>query len=134
MNGAGMRWNENGGSRYVLNKKESEVMNAVFLACETDGLCLISPNELMTLLPPRRKYTEESLDKILHELALDDYFQLLSTQKKGEKTYVISLHASGLAFRRNSSQQRRAMLSKFAWAVASAVIAFVVGLLLKRIF
>ena len=117
-----------------MNKKESEVMKAVCLACETDGLCLISPNELMALLPPRRKYTEESLDKILHELALDDYFGLLSTQKKGEKTYVISLHASGLAFRRNSSQQRRAMLSKFAWAVASAVIAFVVGLLLKRIF
>ena len=118
----------------MLNKKESEVMNAVFSACEGDGLCLISPKELLALLPPRKKYTEEALDKILHELALDDYFQLLSTQKRGEKTYVISLHASGLAFRRNSSKQRRTAMSKIAWAIASAVIAFLVGLLLKNIF
>ena len=118
----------------MLNKKENEVMSAVFSACEGDGLCLISPKELLALLPAKRKYTEETLDNILHELALDDYFQLLSTQKKGEKTYVISLHASGLAFKRNSSQERRTAIFKIAWAVASAVIAFLVGLLLKEIF
>ena len=118
----------------MLNKKENEVMNAVFSACEGEGLCLISPKELLALLPPRRKYTEEIVDKILQELAMDDYFQLLSTQKKGEKTYVISLHASGLAYRRNAIGERRALFSKLLWAVASAIIAFFVGLILRRIF
>lgn len=109
-------------------------MNAVFSVCEVDGLCLISPKELLALLPPRRKYSEESLENILHELALDDYFQLMSTQKNGEKTYVISLHASGLAFKRSASQHKREFVTKLLWAVASAIIAFLVGVLLKRIF
>lgn len=119
---------------YVLNKKETEVMNAVFCVCESDGLCLISPQELLSMLPPRRKYTEETLDAILRELALDDYFQLLSTQRKGEKTYVISLHTSGLAFKRNSSQRKREIATKLVWAVLSAIVAFFVGVLLKYIF
>ena len=118
----------------MLNKKENEVMSAVFSICETDGVCLVSPKELLAMLPSRRKYTEETLDGILHELALDDYFQLLSTQRKGEKTYVIALHASGLAFKRSSSQQKRETVKKLFWAVLSAVIAFFVGLMLKRIF
>ena len=118
----------------MLNKRETEVMNAVFSVCESDGLCLISPKELLSMLPTRRKYTEEALDEILHELALDDYFQLLSTQRKGEKTYVISLHASGLAFKRSSSQHKREAATKLAWAVLSAIVAFLVGVLLKRVF
>ena len=118
----------------MLNKKEYEVMTAVFFACETDGLCLISPKELLARLPKRKIYTEETLDCILRELALDDYFQLLSTQKNGETTYVISLHASGLAFKRTASQKKRETAGKLVWAVVSAVIAFLVGVMLKKIF
>ena len=118
----------------MLNKRESEVMNAVYTVCHEEGICLISPSELLSLLPARKQYTEEQLDKILSALALDDYFQLLSTQKKGEKTYVISLHASGLAYKRNAIGERRALFSKLLWAVASAIIAFFVGLILRRIF
>ena len=118
----------------MLNKRESEVMNAVYTVCHEEGICLISPSELLSLLPARKQYTEEQLDKILSALALDDYFQLLSSERKGEKMYVISLHASGYAFKRYSLQQKRDLFLKIGWAVASAVIAFLVGWLLKRIF
>jgi len=118
----------------MLNKRESEVMEAVYSHCHSEGICLISPAELLSMLPTRKKYTEIQLEKILDALALDDYFQLLSSERKGEKTYVISLHPTGYAFKRNSLQQKRALISKLAWAIASAVIAFVVGWLLKRIF
>ena len=118
----------------MLNKRESEVMNAVYTVCHEEGICLISPSELLSLLPARKQYTEEQLDKILSALALDDYFQLLSSERKGEKMYVISLHASGYAYKRCSLQQKRDSVLKIGWAVASAVIAFLVGWLLKRIF
>ena len=118
----------------MLNKRESEVMGAVYALCESKGICLISPAELLTLLPVRKKYTEEQVEKILSALALDDYFELLSSERKGEKMYVISLHASGYAYKRCELQRRRDLLFKISWAVLSATIAFLVGWVLKMIF
>ncbi len=118
----------------MLNKRESEVMNAVYALCHEKGVCLISPAELMDLLPVRKKYTEEMLEETLRQLALDDYFELLSSDRKGEKMYVISMRTKGHAYKRCSLQQKRDVAVKMLLAVASAVVAFVVGLILKRIF
>ena len=118
----------------MLNKRESEVMNAIYSLCCEKGICLISPDELLAMLPTRKKYNEEQIEKILSELALDNYFELLSSERKGEKTYVISLRANGYAFKRCSVQQRRDFAVKLGWAITSAVIAFLVGWVLKWIF
>lgn len=118
----------------MLNKQESEVMNAVYLLCHTQPLCLLSPAEILSALPPRKKYSEEKLEEILNALALDDYFELLSSERKGEKMYVISLRASGHAYKRSALQHRRDITLKLCWAITSAVIAFMVGWLLKKIF
>ena len=118
----------------MLNKREYEVMNAVYSLAHEKGICLLSPAELIALLPSHKKYTEEQVEGILGELALDDYFELLSSERKGEKMYVISLRANGYAFKRGYVQMRRDAAVKIFWAVASAVVAFLVGLILKRIF
>ena len=118
----------------MLNKQESEVMSAVYSLCVGKGVCLISPTELLSMLPQKRKYTEEKLEKILDALSLDDYFELLSSERKGEKMYVISLRNNGFAFQRVHTQMKRDAALKIVWAVASAVIAFLVGLILKWIF
>ena len=118
----------------MLNKRENEVMNAVYTLCHEKGVCLISPAELLALLPVRKYYTEEKLEELLSQLALDDYFELLSSERKGEKMYVLSLRTKGQAYRRCSLQQRRDVAAKMLLAVVSAVVAFVVGLILKRIF
>ena len=118
----------------MLNRRETEVMSAVYTLAHEKGICLISPAELLSLLPPRKKYTEEQVEGILNELALDNYFELLSSDRKGEKMYVISLRGNGYAFKRGYVQMRRDAALKIFWAVASAVVAFLVGLVLKRIF
>ncbi len=118
----------------MLSRREAEVMNAVYTLCHEKGVCLIAPSELLSILPPRKKFTEEQLDRILAELSLDDYFELLSSDRKGEKMYVISLRTNGYAFKRYAAQARRDAAVKIFWAVASAVVAFLVGLVLKRIF
>ncbi len=118
----------------MLNKRENEVMNAVYTLCHEKGVCLISPTELIDILPLRKKYTEEGLEEVLHQLALDDYFDLLFSERKGEKMYVLSLRTKGQAYKRCSLQQKRDVAVKMLLAVASAVVAFVVGLILKRIF
>ena len=118
----------------MLNRRETEVMNAVYALCHEKGVCLISPAELLALLPPRKRWTEEWLEGVLNELALDEYFELLSSERKGEKMYVISLRANGYAFKRCFAQMKRDFAVKMLWAVASAVVAFLVGLILTRIF
>ena len=118
----------------MLNRRENEVMNAVYSLCHEKGVCLISPAELLAILSVRKKYTEERLEDVLHQLALDDYFELLSSERKGEKMYVISLRTKGYAYKRCSLQQKRDIAVKLLWVVTSAVVAFLVGLLLRRIF
>ena len=118
----------------MLTRKEFEIMGAVYSLCRDKGVCLISPAEILALLSPRRKYTEEDLENTLNELALDNYFELLSSERKGEKMYVISLKTNGYAFKRSFAQMRRDAALKIFWAVTSAVVAFLVGLILKRIF
>ncbi len=109
-------------------------MNVIFSLCHEKGVGLISPAEILDMLPQKRRYDEARLEEILNELALDNYFELLSSERKGEKMYVISLRANGYAFRRGYVQMRRNALLKIFWAAVSAVIAFAVGVLLKRIF
>ncbi len=118
----------------MLNRQEMEVMNEVYSLCHEKGVCVISPAELLAMLPPRKQYTEEGLENILSELSLDGYFELLSSERKGEKMYVISLRSSGYAFKRYFAQMRRDGMVKLFWAVTSAVVAFLVGIILKRIF
>ncbi len=118
----------------MLNRREREVMNAVYTLCYEKGVCLIAPSELLSILPRYRKYSEESLEAILQALSMDDYFEMLSSERKGEKMYVISLRASGIAFKRHFAQVRRDAVVKILWAAASASVAFLVGWVLKRIF
>ncbi|MBQ7830761.1 MAG: hypothetical protein IJ393_01660 [Clostridia bacterium] len=118
----------------MLNRRENEVMNAIYALCHEKGVCLISPDELLDLLPAKKRYTEAQLEKILEELSLDNYFELLSSERKGEKMYVISLRANGFAYKRYYVQMRRDVAVKLFWAITSAVVAFAVGLFLKWIF
>jgi hypothetical protein len=118
----------------MLNKRENEIMNKVYELCHEKGVCLVSPAEILALLPLRRNYTEEQVENILNELALDDYFELLLSERKGEKMYVISLRANGYAYKRCYAQKRRDAVAKMLWAVTSAIVAFLVGVILRRIF
>ena len=106
----------------------------MFSLCSEKGNCLVSPKEILKILPAREKCTEEKLEKILRALELDGYFELLTTDRKGEKMYVISLRANGFAYKRESAKQKRDICFKLFWAAVSAVIAFLVGAFLRRVF
>ena len=91
----------------MLNRNENEVMSAVFSLCDgTDG-CLVSPLDILSILPAKRKYSVEKIDGILHDLKCDGYFDLITSERKGEKMYVISLKDSGYAYKRSAKQRQR---------------------------
>ena len=118
----------------MLTKRESKVMETVYSLCDERGICLVSQTELLSLLPEKENFTDELLYKILSALELDDYFSLLTSMRKGEKMYVITLHTVGFAFKRTHTQLKRDLALKLGWAITSAVIAFLVGMILKLIF
>ena len=57
----------------MLNRRESEVMQAVYSLCREDGRCLVAPADLLKLLPKKEKCTEEKLEKIFKAIEMDDY-------------------------------------------------------------
>ena len=74
------------------------------------------------------------MEAILRSLELDDYFDLIESDRKGERMFVITLHANGLAYKRTSQQMKRSIAFKIALSVAGAVVTFVVGRILVGIF
>ncbi len=118
----------------MLNRRESEIMRAVYGLCEGKESCLVSVYEILSMLPGRRGYTAEAVEEILHSLELDDYFDLVSSERKGERMYVITLHRNGEAYRRDAQQMRRGIVFRIALSAVGAVVAFLVGLLLRTIF
>lgn len=118
----------------MLNRAETEVMSAIFKLCDdTDG-CMVSLFDILSVLPSGRKYTPEKIEKILNELHYDGYFDLISSVRKGEKTYVITLKENGYAFKRTVKQAQRDIFFKIFLAFIGAVATFVFGLLLNSIF
>ena len=118
----------------MLSKYESRIMDAVYSLCDgTDG-CLVSALDFLSLLPSGKKYNLERIDNVLYALHNDGYFDLITSERKGEKMYVISLKSNGLSFKREAKQKQRDVAFKILLAFIGAFATFIFGLLLKAIF
>lgn len=118
----------------MLSKYESDVMRAVYSLCDgTDG-CLVSVVEILSILPSNKKYSTERIDDTLNALHMDGYFDLITSERKGEKMYVISLTETGLGFKRQLAQKRRDVAFKILLAFIGAFATFIFGLIIKAIF
>ncbi len=117
-----------------LNRRENEVMNAVYELSGGKERFLLSPCELGAALPSREKFDEAAIGRLLRSLALDGYFDVIESERKGEPVYVIQMREAGLSYRRQNAQRKRSILFRFAIAALGAVVTFLVGLLLRAIF
>ena len=118
----------------MLSKSENEVMSAVYSLCDgTDG-CLVSPLEILSILPAKRKYNPEKIDGILHDLMCDGYFDLIISERKGEKMYVINPKENGFAYKRCAKQKQRDIAFRIMLAFIGAAATFIFGLIIKGIF
>lgn len=109
-------------------------MSAVYSLCDgTDG-CLISPLDILSVLPAKRKYTTEKVEGILYDLMRDGFFDLITSERKGEKMYVITLKENGFAFRRSAKQKQRDIAFRIVLAFIGAAATFIFGLILKGLF
>lgn len=118
----------------MLSKNETEIMRAVYDLCDGTDSCLISPAEIASLLPAKKHYSYDKIDCILKDLMHDGYFDLISSERRGEKMYVINMKEAGFAFKRELSQRRRDILFRLSLAFLGALSTFIFGLIIKSIF
>lgn len=109
-------------------------MQAVYSLCDGSDGCLISGLDILSVLPSNKKYNLERIDDTLNALHLDGYFDLITSERKGEKMYVISLKENGMSFQREAKQKQRDVAFRIFLAMVGALATFLFGLILNAIF
>ena len=116
-----------------LSKRENAVMSAVFQLSEGKERFLASPYEMIALLPPRMNFDEEKLYRALRSLELDGYFELIESDRKGERVFVVHMREAGRSFRRSDALRKRKMFYKIAVTVVCGVLSALVGIIVKSL-
>lgn len=109
-------------------------MSAVFSLCDGTEGCLVSPADILSVMPSKRQVDADELDAILNTLHCNGFFDLIYSERKGEKMYVISLKESGFAWKRTAKQKQRDITYKIFLAFLGALATFIFGLILKGLF
>lgn len=117
-----------------LTRRESEVMRAVYALSSGKERFLVTLYELLNALPSKRKYDEEKVENALSALALDGYFSLVPTERRGEKTYVVHMREAGLSFARDDLRRRRSLRLRLFVTVLCGALSAAVGLIVKSFF
>ncbi|MBR7186555.1 MAG: hypothetical protein IKD43_03615 [Clostridia bacterium] len=108
-------------------------MAAIFSLSQGKERFLVSPYEILAMLPPKAKFDEDRLECVLQSLELDGYFELVYSDRKGEKTYCVHMRESGLAYRRQDVQRKRDFATRLLLAGVCGLLSAAIGLLLKAI-
>ncbi len=117
----------------MLSKAEHKVMLALIKTCGSKSSVLISPVDLLSVLGAK-EFTQTSLEKIIEDLSSDGYFDLVYSDRRGEKVYCITILQKGQGYTRNQMLMRRNLVFRLAITVVLAVVSFLIGLILKAIF
>ncbi len=121
----------------MLNKTESCVMSYIFEKCKGENKGIFTPKELLAALMPKYEITAKQLDVVMSNLALDDYIECEKKDKDGKLYFLVSLTMRGAAFDRERQSQKKQMMKSIMWKLAltvgGAVVAFILGILLKQI-
>ncbi len=112
-------------------------MSYIFEKCKGENKGIFTPKELLAALMPKYEITAKQLDVVMSNLALDDYIECEKKDKDGKLYFLVSLTMRGAAFDRERQSQKKQMLKSIMWKLAltagGAVVAFILGILLKQI-
>lgn len=117
----------------MLSRKEQKLMQVIFR--ESQGKCaiLLSPFELIQMLKDKT-LTKTDVEKLLTELSVDGYFDIVYSDRHGQVVYCITLLTKGKNFMRDQKLFKRNLIFRLALSVIFAFISFIIGLILKKIF
>lgn len=118
----------------MLNKKEKAVMKSIYYkSASKDGVCLLRPIDILNDISTKIELQSNDLQKIIRDLELDDYYEVVESKKKGETVWCFTLHQKGQAFYREILNEKRWVYFKIGISVAIAVGIFFLKLILDAI-
>ena len=118
----------------MLTKKEKLVMDFVYSKCENQESVLISPTDIATACMDKYDLTNVEIEQILNGLSLDNYIDVINSDKKGKLVYCISLKQKGISYKRDNEQRKKNAAMLITRTVLLAILSFIVGVILKAIF
>ncbi len=117
----------------MLSKQENKVMEKIYRECKEKDALLISPSDLKVIVGDSA-ISETQLDKIVSDLSTDGYFDLVYSDRRGEKVYCISLLEKGKGYFRNKIVMKRNLVYRIMLSASLALFSFIIGLILRKIF
>lgn len=115
----------------MLDKRESAVMEVIYNACTDKKSCLIKAVNILKEIPYTRTINMEELEEIVNILVLDDYFDVVKTEKDGETVYCFNFHPNGVAFERELIQKKRQIKFKVLLTIGGALGSLALTLIIK---
>ncbi|MCL1901090.1 MAG: hypothetical protein FWG51_01695 [Firmicutes bacterium] len=119
-------------------------MEVIFSKCDKDGACLVSFADIVEGTNSKLKLkfnffkkqtllSEEEVLEMIKNIALDNYFEFLPTEKKGEQMYLFTLKDKGVAFKRELVNERRVFYYRIYLAAAGAIVAGLIATIFSLI-
>ncbi len=117
----------------MLSKTESKVMGVLFTECKEKTSLLITPVDLIRIIGDKT-LNQKRLEKIMKDLFMDGYFDLVYSDRHGETVYCVTLTEKGKGYMRKKMVMRRNIIFRICFTVGLALLSFVTGLILKAVF
>lgn len=118
----------------MLSKKEKIVMQIIYDKAKDKRKSFITTEqEIFDEIPPKVKITLDEMRVILRQLAIDNYFEMTHSEKKGQPLLVIKLNKNGEAFEREIIQQKRTIAQRLLITLICAIITAIVSLIFKNL-
>lgn len=117
----------------MLTRLENKVMINLYKECKDKSSILISPIDLIKIVGSEN-LTLSKLEKIIKDLSADGYFDLIYSDRHGETVYCITLLEKGKGYLRSESIAKRNLIARFVLTIGFAILSFIVGIILKKIF
>ena len=117
----------------MLSKTESRVMSVLFSECKERSALLITPVDLIKIIGDKT-LSQTRLEKIMKDLFMDGYFDLVYSDRHGETVYCVTLTEKGKGYMRKRKITKRNIIFRIFFTVGLALLSFVIGLILKAVF
>ena len=117
----------------MLERLEKKVMLTLCNELKDKDAILISPIDLLKIVGAEN-LSISRLERIVGDLSTDGYFDLVYSDRRGETIYCISILEKGKGYLRSEKQRKRNLLARLFFTIGFAIVSFLVGLILKKIF
>lgn len=117
----------------MLTKSENKVMNTIYEECKDKRALLISPKDLINMTGDKT-LTLSALEKVVLDLHADGYFDVVYSDRHGERVFCLSLTEKGKGYKRNVKLLKRNLIFRLMLTVGFALVSFLIGVILRAIF